>query len=1391
MVYCAAIGCTSSSSRDNVNFFRFPKDEYLKQVWIDSIGRKNYQPSVYSRVCSRHFVDCDFVKDHKLIQRCGFNKSFLRRLKPNAVPSLFPTLNPTSRKLAIDKSAASKELEPVEVTRKTKEVLQVDSTFCTLEAEKNLESDLNGQKSKELQQNILTASGSDKSSEMMASDTESTVYKYNGDINLDDIINSAIADLCNDDNDFVFSDCEKDVKKLESSIKLVERQQKNINHILSDCMNKLDTFKDTLEDEYRVANLEYEEVKAEADAAAKLPSEITIVDSDDEKDDDDDDDVQFIQKTYDPKVAIKRQAEALKQAGRIKSESPESRSPSTSQTRANLTAALSNAGNVPAPRTVETMRKIFSSALTQQSDMKLKITTKNSVERLKEHYGKLPVNSSLQGFLPLPFSNASFVSPPPLSSSSLAAQSSSSSSSKWLPLAPFQNTAMKTFVPAKQTAVQHQTASQVVNLLNQKTQVPASYHVTSVQNQERMEMLYLEDVNKIKPGSIVLTKRYSDIWHKGKVIDVTGANGKLDDRKYKVRYDQVKQPRTFTPRQTAFYECINKAVTVGTRIIALYKDGATDEDFYAGIVAEAPNGRNELRYLVFFDDGYAQYCTNKEIHKVFLQSKNVWEDIHPDSKDFIRDYLAQYPERPMVRLYKGQTVKTEWNGKWWTAKVQEVDASLALMYFPADARSEWIYRGSTRLEPLYTALANAEANRNTGKVKRHNLKMASSKAPVVEYTRNNSNDSSPGRPEKKKATARKSTTLNTGQVWESSWLKVKDKKPSIKPPQSESNKFTTTTISSAGSGKTKDMASVLQERLTIQDDSGGTTDLESLGTRLDHIIPGKDKVNIKMVPHKCSKKCLKDIQDNPEKMKGDNPLLIPLFFGWERHVAKTKPYGRRSVFYRAPCGRRLRTLEEIDTYIHITDSKLSIDNFCSDPELHVHHEFIPVKTFCDIKDISYGKENVVISCVNGIDIQYPDYVDYSNQRIPATGVKLNLDPEFLECCDCTDNCRDRTKCRCQQLTVETSAVINGGKPLPDVGYHHRRLPEPLLSGVYECNSRCKCDKRCRNRVVQNGLTNRLQVFKTERRGWGLRCLDDIPKGGFICIYAGQLLTDQGANEDGQQYGDEYLAELDYIEVVERQKEGYESDVEDIDEGLGKDEDDYDTEESDDAGVGSDSDESFTDENYKRYDKSETGEPGKAHRTRSSDRTATKQTAQKSTSSSGPSSSSSGPSSSSKMTQSVTTNISSTVHSVEESSTEHEQGESGEKKRRTGRSSGARYGTLNPTKKDNKEDEEKDDSHHSPTTRDYYQDDQSCYIMDAKSMGNIGRYLNHSCQPCAFVQNVFVDTHDLRFPWIAFFAGQYISAGTELTWDYNYEVGSVPGKVLYCYCGSAECRGRLL
>ena len=58
--------------------------------------------------------------------------------------------------------------------------------------------------------------------------------------------------------------------------------------------------------------------------------------------------------------------------------------------------------------------------------------------------------------------------------------------------------------------------------------------------------------------------------------------------------------------------------------------------------------------------------------------------------------------------------------------------------------------------------------------------------------------------------------------------------------------------------------------------------------------------------------------------------------------------------------------------------------------------------------------------------------------------------------------------------------------------------------VYECNTQCLCDPRtCSNRVVQHGIQVRLQVFMTRDRGWGVRCLDDIPGGTFVCSYSGK------------------------------------------------------------------------------------------------------------------------------------------------------------------------------------------------------------------------------------------------------------------------------------------------
>lgn len=60
-----------------------------------------------------------------------------------------------------------------------------------------------------------------------------------------------------------------------------------------------------------------------------------------------------------------------------------------------------------------------------------------------------------------------------------------------------------------------------------------------------------------------------------------------------------------------------------------------------------------------------------------------------------------------------------------------------------------------------------------------------------------------------------------------------------------------------------------------------------------------------------------------------------------------------------------------------------------------------------------------------------------------------------------------------------------------------------LDRIYECSVLCRCDKlMCQNRVVQHGIQVRLQVFNTEKKGWGVRCLDDIDRGTFVCTYSG-------------------------------------------------------------------------------------------------------------------------------------------------------------------------------------------------------------------------------------------------------------------------------------------------
>ena len=241
----------------------------------------------------------------------------------------------------------------------------------------------------------------------------------------------------------------------------------------------------------------------------------------------------------------------------------------------------------------------------------------------------------------------------------------------------------------------------------------------------------------------------------------------------------------------------------------------------------------------------------------------------------------------------------------------------------------------------------------------------------------------------------------------------------------------------------------------------------------------------KFAKHQCNSSCMDDIkfvydEDKPvtkdEKLKHFNPLLIPIILGWKRQVSKHRNFGKRSVYYISPCGRRLRNLEEVHRYLRVTSSTLEIDFFNYEWYVHVFNYFTPERKFYKIDDISYGKENVPVSCVNSLDNNYPEYVEYSGVRLPQKGVDIPLDEGFLTYCDCQDGCQDKEKCSCWQLTIQNTAASNvDGKVNPNAGYEFRRLKEAVATGIYECNKFCKCSKTCLNRVAQNPLRLPLQV----------------------------------------------------------------------------------------------------------------------------------------------------------------------------------------------------------------------------------------------------------------------------------------------------------------------------
>uniref|UniRef100_A0A3B4B7B1 Euchromatic histone-lysine N-methyltransferase 2 n=1 Tax=Periophthalmus magnuspinnatus TaxID=409849 RepID=A0A3B4B7B1_9GOBI len=171
--------------------------------------------------------------------------------------------------------------------------------------------------------------------------------------------------------------------------------------------------------------------------------------------------------------------------------------------------------------------------------------------------------------------------------------------------------------------------------------------------------------------------------------------------------------------------------------------------------------------------------------------------------------------------------------------------------------------------------------------------------------------------------------------------------------------------------------------------------------------------------------------------------------------------------------------------------------------------------FCCHRDIAQGYENVPIPCVNSVDDEgCPSDYKYVSENCETSAMNIDRNITHLQHCSCTDDCSS-SNCLCGQLSIR--CWYDKDQRLLQ---EFNKIEPPL---IFECNVACSCYRTCKNRVVQAGIKVRLQLYRTEKMGWGVRALQDIPQGSFICEYVGELISDAEADvrED-----DSYLFDLD-------------------------------------------------------------------------------------------------------------------------------------------------------------------------------------------------------------------------------------------------------------------------
>ncbi|XP_061598195.1 mucin-2-like isoform X1 [Cololabis saira] len=210
---------------------------------------------------------------------------------------------------------------------------------------------------------------------------------------------------------------------------------------------------------------------------------------------------------------------------------------------------------------------------------------------------------------------------------------------------------------------------------------------------------------KLRVNMTVLARRRPLTWQLGKITEIiTKEDGRI---KYKVTFKENERSLV-SSHHIAFHYCARiEQLSIGARVVIQHRTESLQ--YQPGIVAELPSRMNRMRFLIFIDDHTSVYTGLPSLHVICKPLPDPLEDIHEENhRNFITNYLKQWPNPTKVCYKVGSNVNVEYNGVQQTGEITTVDCSLVKVNFKSDQHDEWIYRGSPCLQFKYAAKGSSK-----------------------------------------------------------------------------------------------------------------------------------------------------------------------------------------------------------------------------------------------------------------------------------------------------------------------------------------------------------------------------------------------------------------------------------------------------------------------------------------------------------------------------------------------------------------------------------------------------------------------------------------------------------------------------------------------------------